>query len=205
MGKKEVLYVRVSSLDQNSERQKLYLSNHDYLVEDFCSGSIPLFEREGGKKLLQMIEKGVLFNLCVWSIDRIGRDVRDILNTIHYFNEKGISVRFVQQGLETLGPDGKENDISKMVISILGVVAEMERKQIKERQKEGIAIAKLKGVYEGRKKGTKEGNRAFLEKHKKVVDLLEKGYKGSEISKITDLSKNTITKIKKVVADEKKE
>ena len=98
-----------------------------------------------------------------------------------------------------MGPDGKENPISKMIISILGIVGEMERCQSKERQFEGIRIAKLKGTYKGRVEGSKEDILTFLskEKNKKALDYLKKGYKAVEISKLTGLHINTITKIKK--------
>ena len=72
-----------------------------------------------------------------------------------------------------------------MIISILGVVSEMERSQIRERQRDGIELGKLRGVYKGRKTGSSEDKLKFLDKHKKVVDLIRKGYKGSEISSIT--------------------
>ena len=71
-------------------------------------------------------------------------------------SERGIRIHFIQQGLISLDDEGKENPISKMIISILGIVAEMERKQIKERQKEGIELAKLRGVYKGRVHGSKD-------------------------------------------------
>jgi DNA invertase Pin-like site-specific DNA recombinase len=76
----------------------------------------------------------------------------------------------------------------------------MENNIIKERRNEGIAIAKAKGVYIGRKKGTTEDIVKFLTKtkNKKAVELLEKGYKNVEIAKITGLHQNTVTKIKKL-------
>ena len=85
------------------------------------------------------------------------------------------------------------------MISILGIVSEMERTQSKERQFEGVKIAKLKGVYKGRQEGSKEDILTFLskEKNKKALDYLKKGYKAVEISKITGIHINTITKIKK--------
>ena len=88
-----------------------------------------------------------------------------------------------------------------MIISILGIVAEMERKQIKERQKEGIELAKLRGVYKGRVNGSKEDLRTFLSKPKvaKTIELLKKGYKASEISRIVGIHVNTITKVKKII------
>ena len=84
------------------------------------------------------------------------------------------------------------------MISILGVVGEMERNQIKERQREGIRIAKMKGVYNGRKKGSNEDVLTFLnkEKNKKAVEYIKKNYKNDEISKLTGLHLNTLFKIK---------
>ena len=195
----KVLYVRCSTIDQKTDRQRVSEKDYDLVIEDKCSGAIPFFEREGGKEILMYINKGLLTSLAVWQIDRLGRDLRDIINTIHFFNEQQITITFVSQGLATLGPDGKENPIAKMMISILGIVGEMERVQLKERQVEGIRIAKLKGLYQGRKEGSKEDILTFLskEKNKKALELLKKGYKGVEISKITGIHINTVTKIKK--------
>ncbi|MEJ7827696.1 MAG: recombinase family protein [Segetibacter sp.] len=195
------LYCRVSSLDQKTDRQKVNEKEYGMLIEDKCSGAIPFFEREGGKEIKKLIDKGVLTALSVWTIDRLGRDLRDIINVIHFFNEKKIAINFISQGLTTMDKNGKENPISKMMISILGVVGEMERTQIRERQLEGIRIAKLKGnVYKGRITGSKESVLDFLSKkdNKEALALLKKGYKAIEISKITGLHINTLTKIKKL-------
>jgi DNA invertase Pin-like site-specific DNA recombinase len=196
----KVLYTRVSTIDQKTDRQKVNEQDYQLVIEDKCSGAIPFFERNGGKETLNLIEKGILKDLYVWQIDRLGRDLRDILNTIHFFNQRGICIHFVSQGLRTLQPGGQENPISKMIISVLGVVGEMERSQIKERQLEGIKIAKLKGVYLGRKTGTKENTLQFLSKPKniKALEYLKKGYKKNEISKIVGINVNTLTKISKL-------
>ncbi|MDC0339337.1 recombinase family protein [Flavobacteriales bacterium] len=195
----KILYVRCSSLDQKTDRQRVNEKDYDLIIEDKCSGSIPLFEREGGKKLMKLINNEIHFYLYVYSIDRLGRDLRDIINSIHFFKEKGVCIEFISQGLRTIDDNGNENPISKMIISILGVVGEMERNQIRERQKEGIHLAKLKGIYKGRKKGTKENKLKFLTKYKKVIDLLNKEYKGTEISSITGIHVNTISKVKKMI------
>ena len=197
----KVLYVRISSIDQRTDRQRVNDKEFDLIIEDKCSGSIPLFDREGGKKILHLLDKGLSLSLHVYSIDRLGRDLKDLINTIHFFKERGVCIYFISQGLRTMDDDGKENPISKMIISILGVVSEMERNQIRERQREGIELGKLRGVYKGRKRGSSEDKLKFLEKHKKVVDLIRKGYKGSEISSITGKHPNTITKIKRVLED----
>jgi DNA invertase Pin-like site-specific DNA recombinase len=194
------LYCRVSTLDQKTDRQKVNEKDYGVVIEDRCSGSIPFFEREGGKKIIKLINKGVLTSLAAWSIDRLGRDLRDIINTIHFFTEKKISIHFVSQGLTTIDKNGKENAISKMIISILGVVGEMERNQIKERQREGIIIAKAKGIYKGRAKGSKEDVQKFLskERNRKALDMMKRGFRNVEIGKLTGLNLNTLTKIKRL-------
>ena len=197
----KILYTRVSSLDQKTDRQRISESDFDMVIEDKCSGAIPFFERDGGKKVKSLIDKGVSIQLSAWSIDRFGRNLRDILNTLHLFTEKGIQVEFISQAIKTLNDDGSENQISKLILSTLGVVSEMHRNQIKENQLQGISLAKLdKSKYQGRKKGTKEDSLRFLskDKNKKALELLRKGYKGTEVSKIAGVHKNTITKIKKV-------
>jgi DNA invertase Pin-like site-specific DNA recombinase len=198
----KVLYVRVSTLDQKTDRQKNESKEFDLVVEDKCSGAIPLFQREGGKKILTMIEKGMVTSISVHSIDRCGRDLLDILSVIKFMNEHLIPMFFIQQGLRTIDEKGKENAISKMMISILGTVAEMERSRIRENQKEGIELAKLRGIYKGRKKGAKADIQKWIQKPKiaKTIEYLKKGYKANEISKIVGIHVNTITKVKKVTS-----
>jgi DNA invertase Pin-like site-specific DNA recombinase len=197
----KVLYVRISSLDQKTDRQRVKENEFNLVIEDKISGSVPFFERQGGKMISDLVEKGEIDELSVFQIDRLGRDVRDIVNTIHFFTERKICISFISQGLRTLNPDKTENSISKMVINILGIVSEIERTQILERQRQGIDLAKSKGVYKGRKIGTQEDTLKFLSKpkNKKVIELLRKGYKSGDISTLVGVHINTITKIKKVL------
>jgi len=195
-----ILYTRVSTLDQKTDRQRVNEKDYKLVIEDKCSGSIPFFERQGGSEIKKLIDNDIIKTLSVWQIDRLGRDLRDIMNTIHYFNEKMIPIHFVSQGLKTLDENGKESPISKLIISILGIVGEMERNQIRERQLEGVRIAKLRGAYKGRIKGSNEDVLSFLNKdrNKKAVEYIKKGYKNTEISKLTGLHINTLTKIKSI-------
>jgi DNA invertase Pin-like site-specific DNA recombinase len=196
--KVKVLYTRISATHQNLGRQQVDASNYHIVIEDKISGSVPFFERPGGARIKNMVERGVDIELSVWQIDRLGRDVRDILNTIHYFNSKNICITFVSQGLKTIDADGKENPITKMLIGIIGTVSMIELSNIRERTQQGRELAKLQGKFLGRKKGTTESTIQFLEKHKKPIELLRKGYKGVEIARICNISLNTITKIKKL-------
>ena len=196
----KVLYTRVSSIEkQKTDRQLVNANEYDYVIEDKISGSTEFATRPGGTEIINLIKKGVLTELAVWEIDRLGRSIRDIVNTIHYFSENRICIYFINQGLRTLNEDGSENPISKLIINIMGVIGEMERNQLKERQYQGIQIAKARGVYKGRVEGTKEDVLTFLSKpkNKKTIDLIKKGYKGVEISKIVGIHLNTISKIKK--------
>jgi len=197
----KVLYVRTSTIEQKTDRQRVNEKDFQLVIEDKCSGAINLFEREGGRQLLRLIEKEALTELYVWQIDRLGRCLLDILSNIKFLTEKKICIHFISQGLSTIQPDGTENSITKMIISILGTLAEMERSISRERQLEGIMVAKLKGnVYTGRKKDSKEDVYKFLSKPKnlKALEYIKKGYKNVEVAKIVGLHYNTVTKIKKL-------
>lgn len=197
----KILYTRISTVDQKTDRQTQNAKDYDYLVEDKCSGATPFFERDGGKRIEKMVFKNQVTSISVHQIDRLGRNLLDILNVISYFNEKRICIHFIQQNIKTLNEDGTEDSIGKMIISVLGVVSEMERTLIRERQAEGVAIGKANGVYKGRKRGTSTSTLDFLNKpkNKKAVERLKLGIKKSEVAKITGLHINTITKISKVL------
>ncbi|MDY0905628.1 recombinase family protein [Pedobacter sp. CFBP9032] len=196
----KILYIRVSSLDQKTDRQKTNTAGFK-VYEDYCSGSIAFADRDKGKEIIKLLKDGKVESLTVSSIDRLCRNVQDLLNTIELFKKNGVSITFLNQGLKTLDENGNENSISRMIISILGVVSEMERTQIRERQREGILIAKAKGIYNGRKVGSKEDTLKFLSKPRnyKVLEYLKMGnLTGVEISKLTGVNMNTITKVKKL-------
>jgi DNA invertase Pin-like site-specific DNA recombinase len=202
MKKLKLLYVRVSSLEQNTDRQKVNEKDYDLVIEDKISGAIPFSDRPGGKEIMGYVEKGKVESLTVWQIDRLGRNLKDIILTIDYFKEKGICIHFIAQGLRTLDENEKENPIATMIISILGVVAQMERSQLKQRQIEGIRISKLQNKFLGRKPDTKEDTLKFLskEKNKKALDYLKKGYKAFEAAKLAGVHQNTVTKIKRLAS-----
>lgn len=113
-----------------------------------------------------------------------------------------IPVYFINQSLTTINEDGKENPITKLIISILATISEMERSQIRERQLEGVKLAKARGVYTGRKQGTKEDILKFLSKpqNKKAIEYLKRGMSNTEAAKLAGVHINTMTKIKKLSA-----
>ena len=100
---------------------------------------------EGRDELATILEfKSGGDSLCVHKIDRLGRNTRDVLNVVHMITEKGCSLQVLEQAIDTSGPMGT------MMLTVLGMVSEMELGFIKERRRAGIEEAKIKGVYKGR-------------------------------------------------------
>ena len=145
----KVKYIRVSTEEQNIERQCNNAKDFSRMYVDRVSGVIRFSERKEAKKLLRDIDAGLVTEVHVSSIDRLGRNILDILTVIERLQEKSVSLFVENIGMYSM-LDNKVNPAFKMIISVLGNVAEMEREYLKERQKQGIDIAKTKGKYTGR-------------------------------------------------------
>lgn len=137
-------YLRVSTLDQNTERQLEGL-HLDRTFTDKASGKDT--ERPQLAQALAYVREGDTF-VC-HSMDRLARNLDDLRRVVKDLTGRGVSVRFEKEGLTFTGDD---NPMATLMLSVMGAFAEFERSLIKERQREGIAIAKQKGLYKGRKK-----------------------------------------------------
>ena len=195
----KVFYSRVSTEEQNSERQLQKLKGFDHVFTDTYSGSIDFFKRPKGSQIKELIDNGKLTQLEIHSIDRLGRNTIDVLKTWQELTELGIKVVCRNPNLTNFKSDGSQDEVSEMIISILSTMAKFERKMILQRQREGIRIAKEKGLYRGRKVGTQETKEKFIQKasSQKILQYLNKGYNYSDISKIVGCSYSTINKVKK--------
>ncbi|MCY1295243.1 DNA-invertase hin [compost metagenome] len=140
----KVGYVRVSSVDQNTERQ-LDGVQLDKVFTDKESGATT--NRPQLQALLEYVREGD--TIVVHSIDRLARSLADLLALVESLNAKGIHIRFHKEQLEFTG---ENNAMQKLMLSMMGSFAEFERAMIRERQREGIAKAKEAGVYKGRAK-----------------------------------------------------
>jgi len=187
-------YIRVSTTEQNTDRQ----GKSDYI--DKCSGSVAFAERPKAKKLLRDIDKGLIDTVEVHSIDRLGRNTLDIMQTIQDITNKGVNVISKKEGISTLLPDGKVNPVSKMMVGILGTLAEFELERIKERQREGIEQAKKRGAYKGNGGKPKETTEQFLNKAKNALCMkkLNEGFSIRDAAKLSGVSKSTALKINKL-------
>jgi DNA invertase Pin-like site-specific DNA recombinase len=135
-------YVRVSSLDQNPERQ-LDGVQVDRMFLDRASGkdtARPQFE-----DLLTYARTGDI--VVVHSMDRLARNLSDLLWLVQDFTSRGVKIEFMKEGLTFSGDD---SPVAMMILSVIGAIAEFERSLIRERQREGIAKAKERGMYKGR-------------------------------------------------------
>ena len=192
-------YIRISTSNQKIERQLIKKHSEEMLFIDIISGSIPFKDRPKGKDLMSKIETGDIKYISVHSIDRLGRNLFDILSTLELLNSKLITLKVDNLGIESL-VNSKPNHAFKLIISVMANIAEMERESLLERQREGIAIAKAKGNYKGRERGSKESDTIVLSKYKDVIKCLKKGYSLRVTAKLCEVSLATVQKVKAILA-----
>jgi DNA invertase Pin-like site-specific DNA recombinase len=139
-------YIRVSTLDQNTSRQQEQLAGFqlDESFIDKASGKNT--DRPRLQAALKHCRRGD--TLIIHSMDRLARNLDDLRAIVKELTDRGVAVQFVKESMTFTGED---SPMSKLMLSVMGAFAEFERSLIKERQREGIAIAKTKGVYAGRK------------------------------------------------------
>lgn len=175
---KKIGYVRVSSVDQNAERQLEGLEL-DKMFLDKASGKNT--DRPQLEAMIDYVRNGdVVF---VHSMDRLARNLDDLRRVVFKLTDKDVKIQFVKENFSFTGEDSA---MSKLLLSMMGAFAEFERSIIKERQLEGIAIAKKKGVYSGRKPSLNE------DKLEELNRLLDEGEKKSEIARKLKISRETL-------------
>ena len=136
-------YVRVSSMEQKVDRQLLACDDADFIYIDRMSG----VSRERPELNRLLIELRPHDTVVVKSIDRLSRSTRDLLDITEHINHAGAHLKILDLNIDTASPVGE------CVLTILGAISQMERQTLKECTREGIAIAKSKGKYTGRKTG----------------------------------------------------
>ena len=137
-------YIRVSSFDQNPERQ-LDNVQVDRQFIDKASGKDTL--RPQLDAMLSFVREGD--TVVVHSMDRLARNLDDLRRLVQHFTKRGIRIEFAKECLTFTGED---SPMANLLLSVMGAFAEFERALIRERQREGIALAKQRGAYRGRKK-----------------------------------------------------
>lgn len=191
-------YVRCSMSSQNEARQVARQHADEIVFIDKISGTVPFKERPKAQELMRSVLKGEIKYMSVSSIDRLGRNTLDVLQTIDTLTKLEVVIKVDNLGLESL-INGKENQTFKLICSVLANISEMERTTLRERQMEGIAEAKKLGLYTGRVKGSIESPEEILIKYKEVVKFLKMKKSLRDVASRCNVSLGTVQKVKKTL------
>ncbi|TLP60436.1 recombinase family protein [Parasedimentitalea maritima] len=177
-------YKRVSSEDQSTDRQELPndISSKNMYEEKVSAGSRT--ERAELADLLRRIEPGD--EIHVYSIDRLARSLTDLTSIVDEMVDKGAAVHFLKENL-TFSSD-KQDFVGKLMMQVLGAIAEFERNLIRQRQREGIKKAKSAGKYKGKPRTIDRGA---------VIQLLTAGVSPTQIAKLTKIGIASVYRIRK--------
>lgn len=171
-------YIRVSSIGQNTERQLDGLVL-DRTFTDKASGKDT--QRPQLQAMLAHVRQGD--HVYVHSMDRLARSLSDLEGIVKGLTGRGVTVTFTKQSMTFTGED---SPMSTLLLQLLGAVGQFERELIKERQREGIAIAKTKGVYKGRKPSLDEAART------RAREMLAQGRTKVEVADALGVSRSTL-------------
>jgi DNA invertase Pin-like site-specific DNA recombinase len=171
-------YARVSTTDQSTDTQvdRLKAAGCTIIRTEKASGGT----REGRDELssiMDFMRAGDV--LVVVKLDRLGRSTRDVLNLVHELEQRGASLHILEPAIDTGGPVGR------VVLTVLGMVAEMELGFIRDRQRAGIERAKAKGVYRGR---------PVSFDHAQIVALRKQGMGATDIAKAVGCKRGAVYK-----------
>lgn len=160
-------YVRVSTFDQNPQRQLEHIQLDKVFTEKASGKDI---ERSQLEALLSFIREGD--TVVVHSMDRLARNLDDLRRIVQNLVRQGVRIEFVK---ESLSFNGDDSPMANLMLSVMGAFAEFERALIRERQREGIALAKQRGVYRGRKRTLSPGQ---------ILELRQRASTGEQKTKI---------------------
>lgn len=190
-------YARVSSKDQNLERQLLALEECSKIFSDKLSGKDT--QRPQLQEMLNFIRENDI--VVVSELDRLGRNNEDLTAVMNAIQEKGATLEILNlPTLKGIEDDNLRRLINNLIIEIYKYQAESERERIKERQQQGIDLAKDKGFYKGRKKKFKQNDPQLLH----AFELYLKGeHTLKELERITRIPENTFRRYRQLYNIEK--
>ena len=176
-------YVRVSTIEQNEERQLIALEryNPDKIFKEKVSAKDT--NRPELQRLLEFAREGD--TIVVHDFSRLARNTRDLLDITEQLKRKGVTLISNKENIDTSTPTGK------LMLTMIGAIAEFERQNLLDRQREGIAIAKEKGVYKGRKPIEIDDNK-FTELYNKYMS---RGISKVDMAKELGVSRPTLDRM----------
>ncbi len=206
---KACLFIRVSTQVQDYDRQisdlTAYCEQKHYVIAKTIAtkitGTKTLADRQDLQDLLAAANRKEFSKVIVTEISRIGRNARDIRNTIDQLHRKKIAVVFKNLGgLESIDENGNESFVTNIIIAIYSELAQEEKRILSDRIKSGLTEARKKGIKIGRPKGGEEID-VVKKKYRKLIADLKKGNSLTECSKLHGVSRNTVIKIRKLIAE----
>lgn len=202
MEKKIGYYMRTSHYLQNVATQIDKVEDGWKVYEDTgVSGRIPFKERKSAGRLLNDIRDGKIGEVRVLRIDRLGRSVTDIIDTINLIHSHGVPITSISEGITTLDDKGNQTPTTGLLINVLSSLSEFFYHQNREKTLLGIEIAKKEGKYKGRTPGSVQDVTTYLNKPKvkKMTELIKQGNSVRSIVRVLNCSPNSIYKLKKVL------
>lgn len=199
-----VIYARVSTSAQDYNHQlkslREYAKKNSYIVlkefKEKISGAKRIDDRIALTELMDYVRGHVVEKVLIFECSRLSRRPSDFLNIIEELNELGVSLYILQNGLETLLPDGSINPIAQLVVGIIGQFNAMERNLIRSRMAAGYENYREQGGVVGRKEGYVKPDIDYKKGYCKEIYLLEKGNTLKDVRAITGTSINTLRKLK---------
>lgn|ERR1019366_2904483 len=171
-------YVRVSSVDQNTDRQLAGMTL-DQVFTDRASGKDTA--RPALAEMMRFARMGD--TVVVHSMDRLARNVDDLRRIVNELTDRGVAVEFVKEHLVFTGD---KEPMANMMLTVMGAVAQFERDLLKARQREGIVLAKARGAYKGRKRSLTEADVAEIKRR------LGTGEKKAVVARAFGISRETL-------------
>ena len=199
--KKVIIYARVSTTSQEYDRQleelRAYCKKMGFeVVKEFAetaSGAKKAADRVALSELLNYVETHEVDKVVVYECSRLSRRVLDFLEIIDYLSARKVSVFILQNGLETLLPDGQQNPIAQLVLGMLAQFNNLERTLIRARMSSGYDHYRAHGGKVGRKEGYRKSLEQYKQQYGKDISLIKKGVSYRNINAITGTSLSTLT------------
>jgi DNA invertase Pin-like site-specific DNA recombinase len=205
MDKKVAYYMRTSHYLQSLGTQEDKIESGWKIYKDEgISGRIEFQNRPGGKKLIQDIKDGRISAVKTMRLERMGRNVQDLITTINLIHSYGIPIQFISEGITTLDENGKQTPTTGLLVNVLSSLSEFFYHQTREKTLLGIELAKKQGKYHGRTLNSKEDVSTYLTKPrvKKMTEMLKQGNSVRSIVRILECSPNSIYKLKKILQEQ---
>ena len=201
---KVVIYARVSTSTQDYTRQITELRNYAWkqnyqIVKEFSekiSGGKKIEERAAIKELLDFVKSNKVEKVLVYECSRLSRRQLDFLSIIEQLTEAGVSLYILQNGLETLLPDGKPNPIANLCFGIIAEFNNLEKNLIRARMASGYEHHRASGGRVGRKEGYRKSEEEYRMTYEREISLLAKGNTLKDVRAITGTSINTLRKLR---------